>query len=257
MQNDSIITSNVGELTLTSKFIKIESSKGEFVIDIQKMMKEPVNSDNAYFNATRVAEYFPNKKLAFFQRLESTKEYIKVLEDEFLDYANLAQSKPIKTHYTKRGKETPLNKGTFGTYLHNELFLKYLSWCDVKFEREIHRIIKHVIINANELKIERGNARFHFKPLTDVIKDIYIPAQTSDNSKKFAYSSLSNLINIAVLGASAKKYISDNNLDTEKALRDQLSKKQVTKIDKLEIDLHGYIKYGKVYEYQELKELLK
>ena len=46
---DSIIVTKLNEITLKSGFLKIETSKGDLLLDIKQMMKEPVNSENAYF----------------------------------------------------------------------------------------------------------------------------------------------------------------------------------------------------------------
>ena len=255
---ESIISFNLEELTLSSKFLRLETSKGDVVIDIKKMMKEPVNSENAFFNATRVAEMYGRKKeLNAFMNLKATKKYIEILEEEFAMITSNSRNQ-IKTHYIKRGKETKDNKGQFGTYLHNELFFKYLSWCDVKFEREIHKAFKQMVIHSNEIKIERDNTKILFHGLTATIQDIYIPNQTSDNAKKFAFSSISTLVNMIVLGCKASKYANDNDIEIEgnKSIRDYLNKEQLEEIKDIEENVNGIIKYGKVYEYQDIKEEL-
>ena len=114
-------------------------------------------------------------------------------------------------------------------------------------------VIRELIIHSNELKIERADTKFHFKGLTDVIKDIYIPAQKSETGKKWAYSSLSTLINISVLGCKGSKYINDNKLDPYIPIRDQLSKDNVARIDEKEEQLNGYIKYAGITDYEVLK----
>jgi hypothetical protein len=88
-----------------------------------------------------------------------------------------------------------------------------------------------------------------------VIKDIYIPAQ-SENGKKFAYNNLANLINKKVIGTTAKKYKSDHNIDPDLPTRDTFSDDILKKIEEAEKDLHGYIKYREVTEYEELKRLM-
>jgi len=260
----NIITTNIKNLTLDSGFVRIESSKGEVIVDIKKMIKEPIGSEIAYFNATRVAEFFGRKKeLNTFMRLKSTKEYIEILEEEFCMITRNSRNhtKPVKTHFVKRGKETNENKGTFGTYLHNELFFEYLSWCDVRFRREIHKIMKLIILQSNEIKIERANTKALFHPLTDTIRDIYVPAQESENAKKFAYSSLMTLINLQVLGCSAKKYAINNDIEVNikggKSIRDYLPQEMLTIIKRLEEDLNGYIKYAKVTDYHDLKSKIE
>ena len=255
---DSIIVTKLNEITLKSGLLKIETSKGDLLLDIKQMMKEPINSENAYFNATRVSDFFDGKKLlAEFMRLKSTKEYIEMLEKEFSLIMGISHNQKIKTHFTKRGKETEENKGTFGTYLHNELFFEYLGWCDVKFRREIHKLMKEIITHSNEIKIERSNTKIHFKPLTQAIKDIYIPNQESESAKRFAYQNIATLINMKALGMSGTKYRKDNNIDDEIDLRDVLDKDTLERIDEVEMDLYGYIKYANITDYEILKEKIE
>jgi hypothetical protein len=78
-------------------------------------------------------------------------------------------------------------------------------------------------------------------PLTDVIKQIYIPAQSA-NSKKFAYTNLANLINKKVIGTTAKKYKLDNNIDLDATTRDAFPNDILKEIEEAEKYLHGYIK---------------
>lgn len=260
----NIITTNIKNLTLDTGFVRIESTKGEIIVDIKKMMQEPIGSEIAYFNATRVADFFGRRKeLNAFMRLKSTKEYIEILDEEFflITRNSRNQKNNIRTHFVKRGKETLENIGTFGTYLHNELFFEYLGWCDVRFRREIHKIMKLIILQSNEIKIERANTKALFHPLTNTIKNIYIPAQKSDNGKKFAYSSLMTLINMQVLGCSAKKYANDNNIEIDtkkgKSVRDYLSQDLLNEIQSLEEDLNGFIKYANITDYQELRNKIE
>ena len=141
-----------------------------------------------------------------------------------------------------------------GTWLHSKMFIKFARWISVDFEIVMDDLISKLITHSNELKIERSITKFNFEPLTQVVKDIYIPAQSSEKAKQYAYSTLSNLINIKVIGCTAKKYREDNQIDEDVDLRDVLSKEQLAQIDRLEIDLHGYIKYGEITDYEILKE---
>jgi len=238
-----IITTNLSTITLSSQFLVLKSPNGDIEVDIKKLLKEPINSENAYFNATTIAKHF-DKVIGEYIRYAG-KEYIEIVAEEF-KYGEISHLK-LKTHYAKRGKYHS------GTWLHKEIFLDFCRWLDKKFARKMDLAIKELIIHSNELKIERKDTKFHFKGLTDVIKDIYIPAQQSDNGKKWAYSSLSTMINIAVLGCKGTKYIKDNDLDPDIPLRDQLSKEQVVLIDDKEEELNGYIKYAGITDYETLK----
>lgn len=238
-----IITTNLSTITLSSQFLVLQSPNGEIEVDIKKLLKEPINSENAYFNATKIAKQF-NKPVADYLRYAG-KDYIAIVADEF-KHGEITHLK-LKTHYAKRGKYHS------GTWLHKEIFLDFCRWLDKSFARKMDLTIKELIIHSNELKIERKATKFHFKGLTDIIKDVYIPAQQSDDGKKWAYHSLSTMINIAVFGCKGAKYIKDNGLDPEIPIRDQLTKSQVSMIDDMEKALHGYIKYAEITDYEELK----
>ena len=116
-------------------------------------------------------------------------------------------------------------------------------------------LIKHLIRHADHVKQDRASTKHLFHPLTDVIKEIYIPAQ-SDNGKKFAYTNLANLINKKVIGTTAKKYKKTHNIDPNATTRDTFSDDILQEIKEAEKDLHGYIKYREVTEYEELKRLM-
>jgi len=241
----SIITTSLKEITLSSQFLTLQSPNGEIEVNIKKMMKEPIHSENCYFNATHIAKHF-DKDIQSYMR-SGGKEYIEIVDREFKTV--FLTDLKLKTHYAKRGKYHS------GTWLHREIFLDFCRWLDKSFARKMDLVIKELIIHSNELKIERENTKFHFKGLTDVIKDIYIPAQESDNGKKFAYSTLANLINMVSIGTTAKKYRLDNNLD-ETPIRDQVDKATVLRIDKAEENLNGYIKFAGITDYDTLKDRL-
>ena len=56
------------------------------------------------------------------------------------------------------------------------------------------------------------------------------------------------------LGMSGTKYRKDNNINDEIDLKEVLDKDTLAKIDEVEIDLHGYIKYANITDYEILKE---
>ena len=267
--NDSIITTSTKEVSLSTKFLRLESSVGGLIVDIKGLLAEPIHSENAYFNATRILEQYnksnreanPNAKekdLSNFLRSPSTKEYISILEEEFNNndsVKNTQSKKAPKVLYVKRGRETSKTKGTFGTYMHKELFLKFAGWLNTRFEREMHKLITNLIIHSDEIKADRESVKFKFKGLTSAIKDIYIPAQTSESSIKFAYSHLATLLNLKVLGMTATKYAKINNIKVEdgKTIRDYISKDLINEFTEAEEELHAYIKYIGVTDYAELK----
>lgn len=240
-----IISTNLKEINLSTQFLRLETDKGELLIDIKQLLKEPVGSENAYFNATDIARHF-GKDIKEFLRNKSTKEYIEELELVL----NRGNSTYLKMTKTVRGRYGG------GTWFHSKLFIEFAGWLDVKFKVRMHMILEEIIKQSNVLKIERENTKILFKGLTDTIKDVWIPAQDSDNGKKYAYSTLATLSNIAVLGCMSKKYATDNGIEIEKgkSIRDYLSEDVLKKIEKVEENINGFIKYGNITDYEELKE---
>jgi len=261
---------SINQITMITKLLTLVYEDGdgvELTIDVKTLMMADEYSEDAYINITPIAKHFSKFPSAFL-RLPSTKEYIQLLENErgsncapsaqldaFLggkcnkNSSLVGEKKPIEFVITKRGKHNS------GTWLHKDLFLEFAGWVSVRFRFDMHQLMKHLIIHINHVKQDRVSTKYLFHPLTDVIKNIYIPAQ-SENGKKFAYSNLANLINKKVVGTTAKKYKLDNNINPNATTRDTFSDDVLKKIEEAEKDLHGYIKYREVTEYEELKRLM-
>jgi len=255
-------------------------------------MKAPIHSDNAWVNITPLLKAY-NKQLTHWLRNDNVKEYINLVNDEFFNSCNLAQLKssendeflnvskmrqskssklipfPKSQWYTKEkfkwlNNDCPLictrrGKYNSGTYLHKELFIEFITTLDVRLRREMHKMVMAVIRQADIVKIDRADTKTLFKGLTDTIREIYIPAQTSENAVKFAYSTLATLCNIKVLGMTAKKYCKINNIEVTKdmiSIRDALPQDKLDEIKKVEEHLNGFIKYAGITDYSILKEKL-
>jgi hypothetical protein len=246
---ESIITTNLKEITLSSQFLNATTPKGDIEIDIKRLLKEPINSDSAYFNATTIAKMYDVRPNDLF-RDAKWKNYVNEMEKQVAFKYN--KNVVIKMIKTVRGKHHS------GTWLHSKLIVELLRKLDVKFAVAMDLFIQDLIIHSDRLKLERDNTKVLFHPLTDVIRDLYIPNQTSENSKKFAYTSLLTLANLKVLGSSGKKYAKDNDIEIEqgKNIRDYLPQDKLDEISRVEQDIHGMIKYGKMYEYQDIKKEL-
>lgn len=245
---ESIITTSLKEITLSSQFLSLKTPKGEIEVDIKKLLKEPLNSDTAYFNATNVAKMY-GRDLSKYFKTDNTKSYIAKREEQI--NFKYPQKGGIKMVKTVRGKYHS------GTWLHSKIILHFLRWVDTDLEIAMDDFMHNLIIHSNELKIERSNTKINFKPLTKAINDIYIPAQESDNAKKFAYNNMLTLINMKALGMSASKYKRIHNIADNVDLRDVLSKEELALIDSAELDLFGYIKYANITDYETLNQKLQ
>lgn len=242
---ESIITTNLKEVTLSSQFLTLRTPKGELEIDIKQLLKEPINSDSAYFNATEIAKMYSKRPNDIF-RSKDWNEYLE--EMEYRVNSKYNKNAVIKMVKTVRGKHHS------GTWLHSKMIVEFLRKLDTKFAVQMDLFIEDLIIHSNEIKIERSNTKIHFKPLTQAIKEIYIPSQESESAKRFAYQNIATLINMKALGMSGTKYRKDNDIDEETDLRDVLDKDTLARIDEVEMDLYGYIKYAGITDYEILKE---
>jgi hypothetical protein len=244
--NQNIKTTKIENINLKTKLLHWETKNGEILIDIQSLLKAPAGSEEAYFRITGIAEKF-GKESKEFKKLTSVIEYIDILEEE-VKWGKIPPLKKGKDFlFTQRGKYNG------GTWVHKELFLKFASWVDVRFEREMHRLIKDLIIYSDQLKIDRLDTKFLYKELGKTVKEIYLPAQ-SINGQRFTYQNLANLINLKVLGYTAKQYRELHNIDANIAIRDTLSDEILDQIIEVEKDMNGYIKYAGILNYEELKK---
>ena len=121
---ESIITTNLKEVTLSSQFLTLRTPKGELEIDIKQLLKEPINSDSAYFNATTFAQLY-GKRINDFIRLENTQEYLSIMGR----YVNtISNGNKIQLVKTVRGKHHS------GTWLHSKVILRLMRWLDTELE---------------------------------------------------------------------------------------------------------------------------
>jgi len=121
----------------------------------------------------------------------------------------------------------------------------------------------HIIKTAEIMKITRKDTKVLFHPLTDAIKDIYIPAQKNENAKRFAYIHILELANLKALGMSSSTFKKLYNLTDEKikkdskiSIRDYMTENQLDKIKKIEQHIHGLIVYAGITDYITLKSKL-
>ena len=92
-------------------------------------------------NATEMAKPF-KKLVADFLRLKATREYIDILEDE-KRYGNphIAQNAEI-LRVIKGGD---VGEGLQGTWMHEQLALKFASWLSPRFEVWVYQKIRELL----------------------------------------------------------------------------------------------------------------
>lgn len=253
-----IITSNFKNITLSTKLVRLESHSGELILDISQAFK----SGNIYTEVTKVSQHY-GKKFYNWIANKNTKEYIRFVEKELFN----SENKPprnlggFKNQHKTETFTSPLIKrkaGRFGgTYLHEDILLEYLMWLDMELKFEVQQFMKKVLKQVQIVRIDRADTKTLFHPLTDSIKEIYIPAQSSENAKKFAYSTLMDLINKRVLGLRARDFREKNNIPKGKDIytRDYMSETQLKNIKKFQSHLHSFISAG-ITEYDRLREFI-
>ena len=249
----TIISLKSEKFNMSSELLEVNTPNGEMIIDVKSMLKEPLHSDSAYFNATEIAKMF-NVRLDQITRTKEWKDYVSEMEKQvnFKSHQLVGIKKPIKMVKTVRGKYHS------GTWLHSKLIVFFLRKINLTFAVAMDLFIQDLIIQVDVLKVERQNTKTLFHPLTKTIKDHYIPYQ-SPNGQKYAYNSLITLINMIVLGTTAKNYAKIHNIKVVKGktIRDYLDKSKLDRIKKLEEHLNGLILYAKIRDYQTLKEQMQ
>ena len=251
MSNEIVV--DVKDITMSSKFIRLETEKGELIMDLKKLFDS--EGEEAYINVTHIAKIFKRDVREFF-KLKTTREYecavLEMIEEK-------SHQSPFKLKFTKRGSnKKSIEDKIYGTYLYKDLAIIFFRWLDVRFAVKCDLFLQSIIKQCRITYIERDNTKVLFKDLIRVIKEVYIPAQESDNAKKFAYSNLSGLINIKVLGCTGDKYAKKNDIKVEKgkSVRDYLSSEQLDAIKEAERVMSGMIEFGGVTDYEKLKEIL-
>jgi len=192
-----------------SKYEIIEVGQAEITVDISMLVK----SEMLYFNATEIAKQF-NKDLQSFIRSDETVQYVQML---------IGDSKTVfKTELdcikARRGKYG-------GTWLHNDLALRFARWCSVPFEYLLDRWIEQRLGDEQQRKLARDAARTGYLAMTDAIQAVHDPV------KPYHFSNEADLLNRIVLGMSAKQFKQENGVDS---VRDACDAWQIYMLEKLQ-----------------------
>lgn len=152
---------------------------------------------------------------AQFLRLDSTKELVNELSKEIGDMGN-----PISV--IKGGNKA-------GTYVCKELVYAYASWISPKFHKLVLDTFKATMHEEYQRKAIRENAREGYKDLSKALKEY-----KGDKIKWYHYANEADMINLIVLGCTAKDFRKTNNLKDNEPLRDYLNKFQIETIEQLQ-----------------------
>lgn len=210
------------------KYEVISLDSAEITVDVSLLGK---NSE-IYFNATQIAKPF-GKQPAHFLSLESTKEYVQVIEDE--------RQSNYKESYNKNLPDlVTVRRGKYGgTWLHNELAFEFAGWCSPLFRRKLHKWAESRLMREYDWQQKRLESKTGFRPMTDAVMLAHDPVMG------YHYSNEADLINLVMTGMKAKKFKELHGVDS---VRDSLSASQLDEVARLQIINTGLIEVGMDYK---------
>lgn len=176
-------------------------------------------TDELYFNATEVAQYYGKNIKEWFKNVE-TKEY---LEQVLIAYPFLNGGNSTHLEF---GKLVKTSKGRYGgTYLHNILALPFARWCSAKIAVQLDKFLMTKIKEEQIRKMERLKARTGYLPLTNAIQEAHDPCEF------YHYSNEANMITKIIMGKNAKQL--KEELDTEN-VRDAMNVREIHALENLQ-----------------------
>lgn len=182
------------------------------------------------------------------------KKLIHYYEDEISPIKLSSEIPLIKqtTYKSERGK-------TYTCYeLEPRAVINLISKYSIHLRDLVYTALEEMRERNNKLESAKMESLIEFKPLTQVIKDIYIPAQPSDGSRSHAYSNILDLANKWAVGKIARIYKRDNNLvlASGESVRNHMTQTELELIAKAEKHLYAFIYYMKITTHSGLKEAL-
>lgn len=186
-------------------------------------------SEEAWFNATEVAEQF-GKKPSHFLDLDSTKEYITVL----CEILNAGKTGIIKTRRGKHG----------GTWFHSKLAVAFARWLDIRFaiwcDLQIDQIIRgnHPYF---EWKQNRHQSQLNHKMVMESLRLEWHHQGKASEARH--YINEARLINWAISG------------QFRPVKRDELNSEELDLLAKLEV--HDAILIARGFDYPARKKALE
>lgn len=152
---------------------------------------------------------------------------------------------------TKGGK----NPGTYAVRL---LAQRYCGWLSSDFEVAVYSLIDKHMHEEYQRRAIRENAREGYKDLSKALKEY-----KGEKIKWYHYANEADMINLIVLGCTAKDFRKTHNLKDNELLRDHLNKFQIETIEQLQrmdeqlINLDFNLKQRKEYLEKRFADLSK
>jgi hypothetical protein len=258
-----ITTTDTKELTIDTKALSLEVNGTNVEIDIVGLMKLPVGSEDCWVNIAPLVELkSKGGRPNLFLRQQDVKAYIvefyKCELKSHLDFTEkMISEKKVLPHYPMiNGRPVvDVKSGRYGgTWIHRDLLTKFASWISVEFEVAMHKTFMDLLRNVNSVKVVRESTKDRFHGLVEVIDNIYAPNQSSYQEQ--SRHKLMDMINMIVLGMTSRKFRKINDVKDNEDIRDKMKQETLDAITKVEEDMKGFIEYGGLANYSELKEKL-
>ena len=151
---------------------------------------------------------------ALWLRLDKTKELIAECSN-----STETQNKIISSKSGRYG----------GTYVCKELVYSYAMWISSKFHLMVIKVFDQWLNEEYQRKAIRENAREGYKDLSKALKEY-----KGEKIKWYHYANEADMINLIVLGCTAKDFRLTHNLKDNEPLRDYLNKFQIETIEQLQ-----------------------
>jgi hypothetical protein len=145
--------------------------------------------EKGFICLTDMARFFPSKRIDNWQRLDSTKELIKKVNEVL----NTSKVSDLKSVYAKRGKYKS------GTFAHELIAMDFATWLSVEFKLKVYQ----TYLSMTTWSFKRYLAKEGYKCLANAVKEYILP-NVNDSIKKFQFSNEANLINEIVFQSKKK-----------------------------------------------------
>jgi len=147
-----------------------------------------------------------------------------------------------------------------GTYAHKDIAFEFGMWISAEFKIYLIKEFQRLKKDENErLKLEwnlqRTLAKVNYRIHTDAIKEKLIPPTLSKSQINFTYANEADLLNVALLGMTAKEW-RDDNPKSDGNIRDYATIEQLVVLSNLE-SINSVLIHQGIKQSERLEQLNK